>query len=195
MEEKEFVRAIRPLEEPKEETKFKRALIIDVPTKHFEDKTYIILYQIKNEEDKLYRQLFAIRKGRTQAISDIRDKLQSGVDIDIHKSVIITETKQTETDTGNTKYYLIPLEESISVYSFWKSVEEYYGLDYFDIEEYNEGFEYDNEEDSTNSISSSENRVFDEMTMEYKRMLSDAKMKKSIDNFTYDKSKLEGPNV
>lgn len=195
MEEKELIRAIKPLEEPKEEPKYKRAVIIDVPTKHFEDKTYIILYQIKNEEDKLYKQLFAIRKGRTQAISDIRDKLQSGVDIDIHKSVIITETKQTETDTGNTKYYLIPLEESISVYSFCKSVEEYYGLDYFDIEEYNEGFEYDNEEDSTDSNPSLENRVFDEMTMEYKRMLSEAKMKKSIDNFTYDRDKLKGPNV
>ena len=195
MEEKELVRAIKPLEEPKEEPKYKRAVIIDVPTKHFEDKTYIILYQIKNEEDKLYRQLFAIRKGRTQAISDIRDKLQSGVDIDIHKSVVITETKQTETDTGNTKYYLIPLEESISVYSFCKSVEEYYGLDYFDIEEYNEGFEDDKEEDSTDSYTSLTNKNLDEMSLEYQRMLSEARMKKSIDNFTYDKNKLEGPNV
>ena len=59
------------------------------------------------------------------------------MDIDVHVSKIITETKQTETASGDKKYYLLPYDDCISIYSFCKSVENYYSDDEFDIEEYN----------------------------------------------------------
>ena len=70
---------------------------------------------------------------------DIKNKLLSGLDIDVHRSYIMTETRQTETATGDIKYYMIPYEECISVYSFCVSVSDFFNTDEFDIEEYADG--------------------------------------------------------
>ena len=111
----------------------------DVRTKSIEEKIYIILYKIidSNNEDE-YNNIYSICLGRTDAYNDIKNKLLSGEEIDIHKSKIITETKQTETESGDRKYYLVAYEDCISVYSFMISIQDYYSDDNFDIEEYNE---------------------------------------------------------
>jgi len=114
---------------------------LDVRTKSTEEKIYIILYHLNPEDDmdEMYRSVFSLCVGRTEAYLDIKDKLESGIDIDIHRSRIMTETKQTEWESGNRKYYMIPYEECISVYAFCTAVKEFYGDDGFDIEDYNDG--------------------------------------------------------
>lgn len=109
----------------------------DAKIKGPEEKIYIILYKLNSDEDdEIYTQIFSICKGRTEAYYDIKEKLESGLEVDVHVSKIITETKQTETATADKKYYLLPYDECISIYSFCKSVQEYYS-DEFDIEEFN----------------------------------------------------------
>ena len=102
----------------------------DVRTKSIEEKIYIILYKIidSNNEDE-YNNIYSICLGRTDAYNDIKNKLLSGEEIDIHKSKIITETKQTETESGDRKYYLVAYEDCISVYSFMISIQDYYSDD------------------------------------------------------------------
>ena len=109
--------------------------------KSTEEKVYIILYRLNDSEDTddITSKTFEICIGRTAAYSDIKNKLQSGLDIDVHRSYVMTETRQTETSTGDIKYYMIPYEECISVYSFCISVSEYFNTDEFDIEEYSDG--------------------------------------------------------
>lgn len=114
------------------------AVEFDVKTKSPEEKTYIILYHLNDDDLEDYQtRVFSICIGRTFAYSDIKEKLISGLNIDIHQSKIITETKQTETRTGDKKYYLLPYEDCISVYAFCISVKDYYSDDSFNIEEYN----------------------------------------------------------
>lgn len=110
----------------------------DVRTKSIEEKLYIILYTLDGDDLEDYQKhTFSICIGRTNTFNDIKDKLISGLDIDVHRSKIITETKQTETESGDAKYYLLPYEECISIYAFCISVKSYYSEDKFDIEEYN----------------------------------------------------------
>lgn len=132
----------------KDNENLKNPIIIDTPDKSPEEKMYIILYNI--EEDSLeedMRNIFSICIGRTEAYNDIKNKLQSGMIINIHKSKILVETKQTETSTGNRKYYLLPYLECISVYAFCINVYEYFMDDDFDIEEYNTSGPEDPEEE------------------------------------------------
>lgn len=128
-------------DQPKDQKrKLINPVIFEAPDKSFEDKVYIILYYLDEDDEfdqDLYRHVFAIHIGRTETYRDIINKLESGVPIDIHRSKIITETKQTETETGNIKYYLLPFDECISLYSFMISVKDYYSDDDFDIEVYN----------------------------------------------------------
>ena len=49
----------------------------------------------------------------------------------------MVETKQTQTSTNNRKYYLIGIDDAISLYSFCKSIEGDYNNYDFDIENYN----------------------------------------------------------
>lgn len=115
-----------------------KGMDFDVRTKSFEEKIYIILYRLEGDNLEEYQKnCFSLCIGRTNAYSDIKEKLISGLDIDIHRSKIITETKQTETATGDTKYYMLPYDECISVYAFCISVADYYSDDDFNIEEYN----------------------------------------------------------
>lgn len=113
--------------------------IFEAPVKSFEDKTYIVLVKLFNDDD-LFDGNFKVCHGRTECYRHIEDVLESYADIvDIHNSLIITETRQTETETGDIKYYLINLPECVSMYAFCKSVESYYGTYGFDIEDYNKG--------------------------------------------------------
>lgn len=110
-------------------------MTFDVPTKSFEDKIYIVL-MASDSNDELFDGQFKICHGRTACYRYIEHLINAfGVDLDVHNSKIITETKQTESDTGNKKYYLINYDESLSIYAFCKSVESYYGADGFNIDD------------------------------------------------------------
>lgn len=127
-----------PNKRDKKEKELITPMEIDIRTKSFEEKTYIILYKLDNDDD-VFDYVYSICSGRTSAYNDIMTKLQSlgGETIDIHKSKVITETKQTESSSGNRKYYLIPYDEAATVYAFCKNVEEYYMYNDFNIEDYN----------------------------------------------------------
>lgn len=133
-----------------------RPMEFDVRTKSVEEKNYIILYVVDwdsnlDEHDEMLTRIYSLCVGRTEAYNDIKNKLVSGVPIDIHRSKVITETKQTESESGDRKYYLIPYEECISVYSFCTSVKEYYSFDPFDIEDYNDSEVPDNPNEFENN--------------------------------------------
>lgn len=136
--------------------------------KSTEEKIYIILYKLNDSEDDIMSKIFEVCIGRTAAYMDIKSKLQSGLDIDIHRSYIMTETRQTETATGDIKYYMIPYEECISVYSFCVSVSDFFNSDDFDIEEYADGdIPEGNRLGDTAHIMSAEQ-------LEYRRMLEES---------------------
>lgn len=157
--------------------------------KSFEEKTYIILYIINGEEDDdIYSRTFSICIGRTMAYEDIKEKLISGLDIDVHRSKIITETKQTETKTGDIKYFLMPYNECISVYAFVTSISSFYTDDDFDIEDYSYG---DVPED--NNIK--ERRVMSSEQMEYRRMLEESISRREFINNLRENNITEGSNV
>ena len=109
-----------------------------VRTKSFEEKIYIILYRLNECEDETMSKIFEICVGRTETYQDIKNKFLSGMSIDVHRSKIITETKQTETSSGDEKYYMTDYEDCISLYSFCKKVEEYYNDEEFSIEDFND---------------------------------------------------------
>lgn len=101
-------------------------IAFNIPTKSFEDKKYIVLIN-QESNDELFNGQYKICNGRTECFRYIHTLIEAfGDEIDAHNSKVITETKQIEADTGNNKYYLINLEDSVSVYAFCKSVEEYY---------------------------------------------------------------------
>lgn len=101
-------------------------IVFDVPTKSFEDKKYIVLIN-QESNDELFDGQYKICNGRTECYRYIQTLIESfGDEIDAHNSKVITETKQVEADTGNSKYYMINLDDAISVYAFCKSVEGYY---------------------------------------------------------------------
>ena len=138
--------------------------------KSTEEKIYIILYRLNNSEDSddIASKTFEVCIGRTAAYADIKSKLQSGLDIDVHRSYIITETRQTETATGDIKYYMIPYEECISIYSFCVSVAEFFNSDEFDIEDYADGdIPEDNRLDDTNHFMSADQ-------IQYRKLLEES---------------------
>ena len=115
-----------------------RPIIFDAPTKDVEEKVYIILYNIEPDEDmdEIYSRIFSICIGRTNAYFDIKEKLMSGLGINIYTSKVITETKQTETESGDTKYYLLPYEECVNIFAFCTAIQGFYSNDDFDINDY-----------------------------------------------------------
>jgi hypothetical protein len=139
--------------------------------KSTEEKIYIILYRLNNaseDTDDISSKTFEVCFGRTAAYSDIKNKLQSGLDVDVHRSHIITETRQTETATGDIKYYMIPYEECISIYSFCVSVAEFFDSDEFDIEDYSDGdIPEDNRMENTNHFMSADQ-------IQYRKMLEES---------------------
>ena len=155
-----------------------KAMDFDVKTKSIEEKIYIILYKLTENEDETYNQVFSICVGRTDAYNDIKNKLISGLDIDLHRSIIITETKQTESRSGDRKYFLLPLNECISVYAFCIQVAEFYSDDNFNIEDYNNTL-IDNDTNSSQPIEleSIVPRQLSQEELDYKKML-DASMKR-----------------
>ena len=125
-----------PYSNTPEKKKLINPMIFDVPIKSFEDKLYILLIVGENN-DSMFDGNYKICNGRTECYRHIQSLIEAfGEDIDVHQSMVITETKQTETDTGNTKYYLINYPDSVSVYAFCKSVESFYSNDSFNIDDY-----------------------------------------------------------
>lgn len=146
-----------------------RPMQFTVRNKSFEEKIYIILYKINDiDEDLPESRTFSVCIGRTMAYSDIKNKLVEGLDIDVHRSYIMTETKQVEAATGDEKYYMIPYSECMSVYAFCISVANYYGEDDFDIEEYSSGDVP--EDDRMNKTK----HVMSQDQIDYRNMLEDS---------------------
>ena len=173
-EERELIDPIIYEGDAPKDSKLINPIIYDAPLKSVEQKVYLILYVLNEDlEDEIFNNIFSICIGRTDAYADIRAKLQSGLSVDVHKSKIITETRQTETDTDGKKYYLLPLEEAISVYKFCKLCETIYTTDEFtafDVEEYNISDEADT------SIIPEAEHVLTPEEEEYRKLL-DIKMK------------------
>lgn len=154
-----------------------KAMDFDVKTKSNEEKLYILLYKLTENEDEIYNSIYSICIGRTGAYSDIKSKLISGLDIDVHKSIIITETKQTESSTGDRKYFLLPLDECISIYAFCIQMAEYFSDDSFNIEEYNTTLIDSDSEQSQLYEDKKESIIPKKYTneeLEYKRMLEES---------------------
>lgn len=131
-----------------------------------EEKIYIILYILNDVEDEIESKTFSICIGRTMAYLDIRNKLQSGLSIDVHRSLILTETRQTETETGYSRYFMVPFKDSISVYAFCVSSAVYFSNDEFNIEDYADGDIPENKIDYVE-------RPFTEEEIAYREMLND----------------------
>lgn len=159
-----------PNESPKPVTDAIRPMTFIAKEKGIEEKIYIILYKLNESDiiDEVTSKIFEVCIGRTAAYLDIKNKLQSGLDIDVHRSYVITETRQTETSTGDIKYYMIPYEECISVYSFCISVSDYFSDDDFDIEEYSDG---DVPEESRLNRAA---HIMSAEQLEYRRMLEES---------------------
>ena len=125
-----------PYSNTEDKKKSIQPMIFDAPTKSVEDKLYI-LFIVGENNDSMFDGNYKICNGRTECYRHIQSLIEAfGEDIDVHQSMVVTETKQTETDTGNTKYYLINYTEAISVYAFCKSVESFYSNDSFSIDAY-----------------------------------------------------------
>lgn len=119
-------------EGPKKE--LKQPMVFDVPTKSVEDKIFIVLIDMPSQ-DELFNGSYKICNGRTECYRYIERLIQAfGSDVDVHASRVITETKQTETESGDKKYYMINYEDSLSVYAFCKAVEANY--DGFSIDDF-----------------------------------------------------------
>lgn len=161
-------------------------MIFYAKKKKSEEKTYIILYFLNNDGNSdMFSKIYEICIGRTAAYLDIKNKLQSGLSIDVHRSIVITETMQTETDTGNTKYYLIPFDECASVYSFCVSVASFFDMEDFNIEDYADGdVPENNETTDSNSLSSDQ--------AEYKRLLEESMQ---YEKFQYNRNDLGSSNT
>lgn len=135
----------------------------DVPTKDFEEKTYIVLYKITDSDVDGFNGVYDVYTGRSQTYESIKNHLISGVDIDIHASKIITEIKLDD-GTGDKKYFMIPFTECISIYAFFNSVKSYYN-DEFDIEDYNDSA-LDTDERNNKMNKSREQIEYEEMIYE-----------------------------
>ena len=135
-----FIRSPDQINQEKNTTGLIRPVQFEEKHKDYEDKVYILLYYLNGDDmDDISSRTFSVCHGRTMAYLDIKEKLESGLVIDVHRSKILTETKQTETKTGDIKYFMIPFTDSISVYAFCISVKDYYVDDGFDIEDYSDG--------------------------------------------------------
>lgn len=135
MSDRELIDPMIPIDQPKKA--LVNPMIFDARTKSPEEKIFIILYLTEEDEvDDEHRHIYSVCYGRTEAYNNIKNKLISGLNIDIHRSIVITETKQTETSTGDKKYYMVPFDECLTVYSFCNQVSGFYSDDEFEIEDY-----------------------------------------------------------
>ena len=118
-------------------------------SKSFEEKIYIILV-IGDNNDGFFNGNYIIANGRTECYRKIQNILEAfGEDIDIHESKVIVETNTLR----NGKPTLMPWDDCVSIYSFCKSIEEYYkGVDSFNIENYNYEKTYENNENDNTPI-------------------------------------------
>ena len=189
-----FIPSVKTEDLPRNKDGLINPMVFEAPTKSFEEKIYIILYTLNDDSERdndIYSKVFSICVGRTEVYLDIKNKLISGVPVDIHRSRILTETKQTETITGDIKYYMLPYEAAISVYSFCTAVKEYYN-DEFDIEDYNDG-DVESVGVSVESELASHPMYLTAEQQEYRKMLNEAIHRdKFIETV---RSELKGDNV
>lgn len=162
---------------PDSSSKVVKPMHFGVKTKSFEEKIYLILYTINDiDETEPESKTFSVCIGRTMAYEDIKTKLQSGLDIDVHRSYVMTETKQIEAATGDEKYFMIPYSECMSVYAFCISISNFYGSEDFDIEEYASGdVPEDNRMDHTVHAMSAEQ-------IEYRKLLEESMSRSKLIN-------------
>lgn len=140
------------------------------PNKSSEDKIFIILYKLVDiDEDlpEIFSRVFSICKGRTLAYKDIESIVMTE-NVDVVKSIIITETKQKDED----KYYLLPFDDCVSIYTFCKSVENDYIEDGFNIDDYVSESSSTNSDTSNNDIQMS---LTTEEQIEYKKLMEESK--------------------
>ena len=129
-------KAMEFFDEEEEKNKPNKAMLFAEPSKSVEDKIFIVLIYGLYSED-LFDGNYKICNGRTEAYRFIETLVQSyGSDFDPHISKVITETLQTETESGDIKYFLTNYFSSLSVYAFCKAVENYYTDDKFRIDDY-----------------------------------------------------------
>ena len=180
-----FIKPMVPIEQTPINSGLIRPMQFEAKEKSFEEKIYILLYTISNiDEDDPTSKTFSVCIGRTMAYNDIKNKLQSGLEVDVHRSYVMTETKQTETKTGDIKYFMVPYEECMSVYAFCTSIGSFYS-DEFDIEDYADGdVPEDDRFGKVNTVLSSEQ-------IEYRRMLEEAIGR---DRFINDMRQIYGPD-
>ncbi len=110
-----------------------KPIIFDEAPKGFEEKLYLVLYTYGNE-DHSSENGWKLCTGRTETYEFIKSIID---EIDIFNSKILVETKKQDIKTGERGYYFLSIEKSLTVYAFCKSIEQYYGDDGFDIEDYN----------------------------------------------------------
>lgn len=146
----------------------KKAMDIDIPDKDIEEKIFIVLYKLDTPVEDI-DSIFSICIGRSECYRDIVNKIRSGYDVDIHRSKITVETKQTETKTGDTKYYLLDIDDCKSIYDFCVKVGDNYPDLEFNIEDYNT---YDPEKTNKNILT--DKQILTKDQMEYKKMLEES---------------------
>lgn len=110
-----------------------RPIRFEDPIKGPEDKIYLVLYYIVTDDGNLEKS-FELCKGRSECVSFLEDNIEQ---IDINQSKVITETRQTETKTGNLKNYFLYIDSALSVYDFFKYMESINADLSIDIEDYN----------------------------------------------------------
>lgn len=199
-EEKKLIDPIVPYreEQPKENVVNNKKDLIQpitfgVRTKSVEEKIYIIFYKLNECEDEDMSNIFSICIGRTETYSDIKNKLESGMAIDVHRSRVMTETKQTDSNSGEERYFMIDYEDCISLYSFCKKSEYLYEDMNFSIEDYNDG-----NVPETDELASHPGYLTKEQ-QQYRDMLMDAisreRHEKEMHSMIYGDSKPEETNV
>lgn len=94
-------------------------ILFDAPEKNADEKEYIILYYIDDHETGETIQDFERVCGRISAYISIFNKLNMyGNDLDLDNSLVLVETKQTQTKTGNQIYFMSHPNDSLSVGKF-----------------------------------------------------------------------------
>lgn len=99
------------------EKKMISPITYDAPEKNPEEKEYIILYYVQMDDD--VSQCFSRVTGRIETFRNIAQMLlYYEEDVDINKSVVLVETKQTQTKTGNEIYFITHPNDSFTIKNF-----------------------------------------------------------------------------
>lgn len=140
-------------ETPVESSKLISPVAFNEKTKDFEEKVYLVLLYTESDSADPVKE-FEICTGRTNCYRYLQDVIidaaENGYIIYLKRSLVITETMVKNADSGESKYYMLPITASMNVYDFCKKMESIYKADDFDIDAYLA--EFDNEEDRDENI-------------------------------------------